>query len=174
MQLIPNSVLWTCLLVMIMSCKPASTRQMNSSISKDQMIEANKMMVAYDAEMVNAYIERKAWNMTSSDDGYWYMIYEEGAGKKISFGDKVTFNYNVRLLDESLCYSSDSTGPKTVFIGKSDIESGLHIGLQLLKEGDKARFIFPPQLAFGLIGDRDKIPMRSIIIYDVNVIQVVK
>jgi len=43
MQLIPNSVLWTCLLVMIMSCKPASTRQMNSSISKDQMIEANKI-----------------------------------------------------------------------------------------------------------------------------------
>jgi FKBP-type peptidyl-prolyl cis-trans isomerase len=50
------------------------------------------------------------------------------------------------------------------------VESGLEEGILLLQEGDKARFIMPPHLAHGLIGDRDKIPARATIIYDLELV----
>ena len=41
----------------------------------------------------------------------------------------------------------------------------------LLKEGDAARFILPPYLAFGLLGDENKIPPRSTIVYNVEMLK---
>ena len=40
-----------------------------------------------------------------------------------------------------------------------------------MHEGDKARFIMPPHLAHGLLGDNHKIPARAIIIYEVELIK---
>ena len=57
-------------------------------------------------------------------------------------------------------------------VGFGGVESGLEEGVLLLRTGDKARFIMPPHLAHGLIGDGDCIPMRAIIIYDVELVRV--
>jgi FKBP-type peptidyl-prolyl cis-trans isomerase len=64
----------------------------------------------------------------------------------------------------------DNDDPKTFLIGQGGVESGLEEGILLLQEGDKARFIMPPHLAHGLIGDRDKIPARATIIYDLELV----
>jgi FKBP-type peptidyl-prolyl cis-trans isomerase FkpA len=79
-------------------------------------------------------------------------------------------NYECRLIDGTVCYSSDDLGPKQVSIGKTDIEPGLNEGLRLLKPGAEAVFILPPFLAFGLVGDGKKIPPRTIIVYDVSIL----
>jgi FKBP-type peptidyl-prolyl cis-trans isomerase len=50
------------------------------------------------------------------------------------------------------------------------VESGLEEGILLLREGDKAKFILPPHLAHGLLGDDNKIPARSIIVYDLELL----
>ena len=42
----------------------------------------------------------------------------------------------------------------------------------MLKKGSKARFILPPHLAHGLIGDENRIPARAIIIYDIEVLSI--
>jgi len=52
------------------------------------------------------------------------------------------------------------------------VESGLEEGILLLRVGDKATFIMPPHLAHGLQGDGDRIPARSIIMYDVLLLKV--
>jgi FKBP-type peptidyl-prolyl cis-trans isomerase len=77
-------------------------------------------------------------------------------------------DYSVSLLDGTECYSSKSTGPQEFRIGQDNVESGLHEAILLMKVGDKARFILPPHLAHGLIGDQNKIPAMSTIIYDVE------
>ena len=41
-----------------------------------------------------------------------------------------------------------------------------------MRAGDKARFIIPPHLAYGLLGDENRIPARSIIIYQVELVDV--
>ena len=58
-------------------------------------------------------------------------------------------------------------------IGQGGVESGLEEGvLLLLHEGDKATFIMPPHLAHGLPGDGNRIPARSIIVYEVELVKV--
>jgi len=108
--------------------------------------------------------------MIETKTGLWYMIYEKGEGKKSKEGLYATINYNIALLDGPQCYSSDSLGPKRFKIGRSLVESGLEEGILLLTEGDKARFILPPHLAHGLVGDDNRIPARSIIVYDVELL----
>jgi FKBP-type peptidyl-prolyl cis-trans isomerase FkpA len=50
------------------------------------------------------------------------------------------------------------------------VEAGLEEGILLMHKGGKAKFILPSHLAFGLIGDQNKIPGKSTLIYDVNLI----
>jgi len=82
-------------------------------------------------------------------------------------------NYRISLLDGTLCYSSDSLGVKEFAIGHGGVESGLEEGILLLKVGDKARFIMPPFKAHGLLGDMKKIPARSIIVYEIELLKLI-
>ena len=41
-----------------------------------------------------------------------------------------------------------------------------------MKDKEKFRFIMPPHKAHGLLGDLHKIPARSIIIYNVEIINI--
>jgi len=139
--------------------------------TREAMVGVNRMLVKKDMERIKAYISRHNWDMQQTTSGLWYMIVEQGHGKTISTGETVTLNYRLELLDGTLCYASDSLGPKQFRIGQGGVESGLEEGLLLLKEGSKARFIMPPHLAHGLTGDGNCIPARAVIMYEVEVIR---
>jgi FKBP-type peptidyl-prolyl cis-trans isomerase FkpA len=138
--------------------------------TREALVGANRILVKKDMEKINAYIRRHNWDMQQTASGLWYMIVEKGYGEPIKTGEIVTLNYRVELLDGSLCYSSDSLGPKRFRTGQGGVESGLEEGLLLLKNGSKARFIIPPHLAHGLTGDGNHIPARAVIVYEVEVI----
>ena len=110
--------------------------------------------------------------MSNTATGLWFMIYEKGTDIKIKKNDLVELKYNLWLIDGTLLYSSDSTGLKTFIVGKGGVEAGLEEGLLLLNNKSKARFILPPHLAHGLIGDGNKIPGRAIVIYDIEIVNI--
>lgn len=141
---------------------------------QEQFIEMNKQLLKIDSQRVVAYLERRQWDMELTPAGFWYHVYEPGEGAEIEVGDGVRYNYRIELLDGTLCYTSDSTGAKTVQVGHSGQEAGLEYGIRLLKQGDKARFIFTPYYAHGLLGDQNKIPPHSTIMYQIEVLQVEK
>jgi FKBP-type peptidyl-prolyl cis-trans isomerase len=136
--------------------------------------KANRGLLKIDRERIEAYLKRRNWQMQETGTGLRYMIYEKGEGEKIEAGDVVELNYEISLLDGSLCYSSDSLGVKSFKVGQGGVESGLEEGILLLSVGDKARFIILPFMAHSLLGDFDKIPPRSIIVYEVEVLQKLK
>ena len=138
----------------------------------DELVRINKFLVDKDAGIIKAYLKRRNWEMSTSETGLWYMIYQKGAGPLATTGKKVSIKYSIWLLDGTLCYTSDSLGLKNFTIGKGGVERGLEEGILLMHVGDKARFIMPPHLAHGLTGDDDRIPPRSIILYDVELIQI--
>jgi FKBP-type peptidyl-prolyl cis-trans isomerase len=73
-----------------------------------------------------------------------------------------------------LCYTSGNLGEKKFSVSQGGVESGLEEGILMLRVGDKARFIMPPHLAHGLLGDQKKIPPRAIIVYEVEITNISK
>jgi len=138
----------------------------------EKLINVNKLLVDKDADIIRKYIARRNWQMQTTETGLWFMIVEKGNGKKAQPSKVATILYKVYLLDGTLCYSSEKTGPKKFTLGKGGVEGGLEEGVLLLNCGDKARFIMPPHLAQGLMGDGNKIPPRSTILYEVELIQI--
>jgi len=141
-------------------------------VSEETLIKTNQYLVEKDEERIRKYIKRHGWHMQKTGTGLWYEIYHQGTGPGVLSGKKVTILYTVRLLDGTLVYSSEESGPKVFTVGHGGVESGLEQGILLLRGGDKARFILPPLLAYGVPGDHNKIPPRSVIIYDLEVISV--
>lgn len=133
--------------------------------------EANRYLVQKDRERIENYIERRGLDMQMSSSGLWYMITDTGSGDTIRENDRVSLRYNCNLLDGSEVYSSAERGLMEVFMGRTAIEAGLDEGLRLLRGGGEAVFIIPSYLGHGLLGDGEKIPPRSVLVYRIRVIR---
>ncbi len=138
---------------------------------KEPLIEANKDLVKSEEEQIADYIARYNWKMTTTESGLRYLIYKSGSGENASINMTAKVNYSVELLNGELCYSSEIDGPKEFVIGSGQVESGLNEGILLLKVGERAKFIIPSHLAYGLAGDKDKIPIRATLIYDIELLE---
>jgi FKBP-type peptidyl-prolyl cis-trans isomerase FkpA len=161
--------------VILLSCNSGNQQSRNHKVpGKKELADLNRYMIAKDRERIENYIARKQLVMTETQSGLWYMIRKEGSGDFLKTNDRIFLEYECNLLDGSPCYSSDKTGPKEVILGKSRIETGLDQGLRMLKPGGEAIFIIPPFLAWGIVGDGDRIPSRSIVVYSVRIISDVK
>ncbi len=153
--------------------KPKSDEEVLSY--KEPLVKVNEILVDRDSLRIARYCERSGINLNVGKNGLWYKIEHTGKGDSARYGLVASINYDVSLLETGkVCYSSDSSGIKSFRIGKDDIESGLDMGIRKMREGDKAIFILPPNLAYGLIGDEKKIPARSIIIYKVELLRVTR
>lgn len=140
---------------------------------KEPLVGVNKILVDRDSLRIARYCERKNLKLLLGKNGLWFRIEHIGKGDSAKYGMVANIKYKVSLLETGkVCYSSDSTGIKSFRIGKDDVESGLDIGIRMMCEGDKALFILPPNLAYGLLGDEKCIPPRSIIVYDVELVKV--
>ena len=160
-------------LVITLSCSQEKQRQKSPGTKKEvkkSLLEANKKVVKTEEQHIRDFLNRYSWEMEETGSGLRYMIYEKGAGKAIERGDIVELNYEVLLITGDKVYSSDESGPMEFVVGKAEVISGLEEGILLLHVGDKAKFIIPSHLAYGLLGDEDKIPNKSTLIYDVEVI----
>lgn len=145
-------------------------KEKEKTIFNEKLIKINRYLVKEDKERIESYIERHQWNMTMSSTGLFYEITQKGTGDSIKTNDIITLNYEIELLDGTKCYSSDSLGAKEFKVGQGGVEAGLEEGVLLLKVGSKARFIMPPYMAHNLLGDMNKIPPRSIIVYKIEII----
>ena len=160
--------------IFFFSCKstPEEQKPENPFGEKETLIKVNKYFVEKDAEIIESYVKRRNWQMEVTESGLWYMIYEKGYGPKATIGKVATIEYSITLLDGTVCYDSGNSGPKRFTIGRGGVEAGLEEGILMLRTGDKARFILPPHLAYGLLGDEEKILPRSAIVYELEVIDI--
>jgi FKBP-type peptidyl-prolyl cis-trans isomerase len=161
-------------LSLFMACRNENPRISEDEIRKTEeaLVGANRMMVHNDKVKIQEYSISNKLNLVESESGLWYGIIRQGNGRQVTKNTLVSLEYAVQLMDGTACYSSDSLGIKQFIVGKGGVESGLEEGVLMLKEGSEAVFIMPPHLAHGLTGDGNKIPARSIIIYNVKLVNV--
>lgn len=157
----------------LMSCKSGKKQYtpVNKEAYKENLVKANRGLVEIDQERIKAYVERRNWDMSVTQTGMWYQIISGAKGDSAKIGKVAHLAYQLNLLDGTVCYSSDSTGNLVFKIGQGGVESGLEQAVLLLKTGDKGRFILPPHLGHGLLGDEKKIPPRTIIVYQVELLK---
>ncbi len=141
------------------------------SYSKEKLMDANKADSRREADDIRAYIRHHEWKMKESGTGLQYMFLEQSPqGDSAKTGRDATVSYKVFLLNGTLCYSSDKDGLKSFRIGEDHVESGIHEVVLQMKTGDSMRFVLPSNLAHGLLGDGDKIPPRSPVMYEIKLI----
>jgi FKBP-type peptidyl-prolyl cis-trans isomerase len=140
---------------------------------KEHFIEANKMMVHDEAKDIEEFISRHQWKMQTTGTGLHYDIYEKGNGDKYPQKQNIiSIAYKIYLLDGTLCYSADETKPLKFILGTNTQPRGLEEGLRMMTAGAKARFVVPDHLAFGVLGDKEKIPGFSAVYYDVILLSI--
>ena len=165
---------YSVILLLVFSCRRYNTQQPAQDsaeidrLKKEVLLRVNQQLVEEDVADIEIFVERKGWQMNTTESGLWYMIYEKGDGEKAATGKVATLEYTVSLLDSTVCYS----GLKVIRLGRGDAETGLEEGVLLMQAGDKARLILLPHLAYGIAGDGDCIPRRATILYDVELVKV--
>ncbi|MFT4602401.1 MAG: FKBP-type peptidyl-prolyl cis-trans isomerase [Arenicella sp.] len=142
--------------------------------TQDVSIEMNQVFAEEEnAEIENYLSHRPDWEMTRTGTGLRYFIYKKSENIDTALvGDHVLVDFSIELLDGTLCYDSAEDGAQTFEVEKADIEAGLHEAMQKMCTGDHGIFILPSQLAHGLIGDEDKIPPLTAVIYDIQLLEI--
>lgn len=162
----------------------------NDSIRKMVILRKGKDAEAFDApkvfqtEMANIgakeaakakaqqdQIDKMFAGAKKTDSGLRYIIQLEGTGKAPTASDKVTVHYTGKFLDGKVFDSSVQRGQPIDF-PLNGVIRGWTEGLQLMKEGGKATFYIPYNLAYGEQGYPGAIPPKSDLIFDVELIKV--
>lgn len=139
--------------------------------SDQRLIEENKRLAQLEETKIQAWVDRNGVPMISTGTGLRFKLVRDLPGDTARPGQMATLNYVVTLLNGDTCYASVAGKPQSFRIEHAQVESGLHEGVQHLSVGDSAVLVIPSALAFGLLGDREKIPMRSTVVYHVGLVK---
>ena len=105
--------------------------------------------------------------------GLQYEVLEEGTGTQPEAGDQVTVHYTGKLIDGTVFDSSVERGEPATF-GVTQVIPGWVEALQMMKEGAKWRLFIPSNLAYGPNGAAGAIGPNATLIFDVELIKVIK
>lgn len=166
-------ILFLCIFIII-SCqnKNKTNIDIETTIDKNELLEWNKKIVDINTEVINKFLERRKWKMEISETGLYWQIIKKTNLQKIVSGKIVEFKFKTFLLSGELLYSSEISGNRFLQIDKNQEEVGLNEGLKMLCLGEKARFIIPPHLAFGVAGDGYKVPVYAVLLYEVEIVEI--
>ncbi len=168
----------------------AAYKKSDSLLTEEEMV---KVLVAYQQEMQQkqvakaaeasagnlvvgkAYLEANAKKegVQITESGLQYEVLVKGEGATPNAADQVTVNYRGTLVDGTEFDSSYKRGqPATFPVG--GVISGWTEALQLMQEGGKLKLTIPPELAYGDRGAPPVIGPGSTLVFEVELIEVVK
>ncbi len=160
---------------LIMSCDNDNSYRNNTDKKhgkdqqeKESLIKVNRYLVNSENTEIDNYINRHKLEVTKTGSGLKYQIVKHGDGEKAVTGKIVTIEYIVKLITGDVIYSSKENGPLSFKVGHGGVETGLEEAILQMRMGDEAIIIIPSHLGYGLLGDGNKIPQRSTIIYEIE------
>lgn len=105
--------------------------------------------------------------------GLQYMVLTKGEGSKPTAADSVKCHYHGTTIDGNVFDSSVERGQPAVF-GVTQVIPGWVEALQLMETGSKWRLFIPSELAYGAAGAGEAIEPYSTLIFDVELLEIVK
>jgi FKBP-type peptidyl-prolyl cis-trans isomerase len=108
--------------------------------------------------------------MVTTASGLKYQVLKHGTGTvSPKASDTVKVHYHGTLLDGTVFDSSVERGEPISF-PLSRVIPGWTEGVQLMKVGDKFKFVIPPNLAYGPNSPSPKIPPNSTLVFEVELL----
>lgn len=108
---------------------------------------------------------------TVTESGLVYFELEPGTGASPGPNSKVTVNYTGSFTNGEVFDSSVKRG-KPITFPLNQVIPGWQEGLQLMKEGGKAKLVVPGDLAYGAHGKPPAIPPNTALVFEVELISV--
>lgn len=144
--------------------------------------EAGDKQKGVDEKIITDYVAKNSLTgkVQKTASGLYYIINQTGTGPKPTRGDNVKVHYTGKLLDGKVFDSSlnnprnPQNKPIDFQVGVGMVIPGWDEGLMLLPKGSKATLILPSGLAYGQQGSPGAIPPNSVLIFDVDLLDVTK
>jgi FKBP-type peptidyl-prolyl cis-trans isomerase len=125
--------------------------------------------IAAEKEKLKEEMNKVAFGFDETPSGLRYKIIQKGNGAKAEKGQEVSVHYEGSLLSGQVFDSSYKRKQPIDFqLGVGQVIPGWDEGIELLKVGDKARFVIPSDLAYGSAGAGGVIPPNATLIFDVE------
>lgn len=145
------------------------------NLEKGQKAGAQK---AIDEKLLAEYFAKNKITPKKTATGLYYVISQEGTGPNATKGQTVAVNYTGRTLDGKAFDSSTDpafghVSPLEFPLGQGRVIAGWDEGISLLNKGAKGVLYIPSYLAYGEnTPDPNKIPANSILIFDVELVDI--
>lgn len=111
--------------------------------------------------------------VVSLPSGLQYRVIKEGTGPKPASSDRVSVHYKGYLTNGKVFDSSIERGQPASF-GVTEVISGWTEALQLMPVGSKWQVFIPSDLGYGDAGSGAAIPPGSALIFDVELLEILK
>jgi len=117
--------------------------------------------------------KREGVQVTDSGLQYEVMAAAEGEGTKPAATDTVRVHYHGTLADGTVFDSSVERGEPAQFPVNGVIQGWIE-ALQMMQPGDKWKLFIPAELAYGARSPSPKIPANSALVFEVELLEIVK
>lgn len=155
----------------LFSCEgPSPRKPVRASTPKlvKSTVERNKELLALEVQIISGLVKKDTLHTylpTANGSWYYYEIKNDTASYTPQNEDVVLLRYNIMTLTNDTIYAAEEIGVQKIKVDQPLLFKGLRTTFTLLKEGEKATFLFPSSLAFGYHGDQNKIapntPIKS-------------
>lgn len=146
--------------------------QISEKKLQEELIEVNQRMIQEEQWLIKKYLERRNLPFESFGTGlHLVRLSKPLTGSKPKAGDYVQIEYSASLLDGTPCFRSEEAG-EVLRLAFDPIESGLQDGILKMQTGEECLLLIPSHLAFGLLGDLDKIPPYTPVAYKVKLMRI--
>ena len=96
----------------------------------------------------------------------------QGHGNLATRGHHIVVHYVGTLVDGQQFDTSRGRGPFEFILGSGQVIKGWDEGVEGMREGEVRRLTVPPELAYGDRGHPPKIPARSTLIFEIELLEV--
>ncbi len=122
-----------------------------------------------DHQLIAEAVAAGKTDTTASVNGVYYTILKEGTGLPVAVTDTVVAFYKGSLLNGEIF---DQTKDKPATFPLNKLIKGWQIGLPVCKVGGKIHLIIPSALAYSIRTRSPQIPPNSVLVFDIEVVDV--
>lgn len=141
----------------------------------EEYIKAQKELEEKQIQAAEAFLaeNKKKAGVVTTASGLQYEVLSPGSGATPGPNDRVKIKYRGTLSDGKEFETTDTQAEGYVSYFVSGVFPGWTEAFQLMQSGGKYRLVIPPQLAFGKIGNQPNIPPHAVLIYEMELLEII-